>query len=185
MFKDSLRYLREHQELSQAEVFRRIGIFASSYSRYGCGTNEPNLETLKKLAALFDCTVLLIIFLKLIELPPTLIKLLTSTILFPMTSLPLILVFLMTKTVKLSMLLLIPYLKIKVFILRKQKHHRFYYSGAFLCVNIFAAEFPLPMFLLMLPIIPAYALSNILFSYDPILSNMFLPLLPPVAFYFL
>lgn len=57
MFKDSLRYLREHQELSQAEVFRRIGIFASSYSRYGCGTNEPNLETLKKLAALFDCTV--------------------------------------------------------------------------------------------------------------------------------
>ena len=57
MFKDRLRYLREHQELSQAEVCRRIGISASSYSRYECGTNEPNLETLKKLAALFDCTV--------------------------------------------------------------------------------------------------------------------------------
>lgn len=57
MFKDRLRYLREHQELSQADVCRRIGISASSYSRYECGTHEPNLETLKKLAALFDCTV--------------------------------------------------------------------------------------------------------------------------------
>jgi len=57
MFKDRLRYLREHQELSQAEVCRRIGISKSSYSRYECGTNEPNLEILKRLAALFDCTV--------------------------------------------------------------------------------------------------------------------------------
>ena len=57
MFKDRLRYLREHQELSQAEVCQRIGISASSYSRYECGTNEPNLEILKKLATLFDCSV--------------------------------------------------------------------------------------------------------------------------------
>lgn len=57
MFKDRLRYLREHQELSQVKFYQRIGISASSYSRYECGTNEPNLETLKKLAALFDCSV--------------------------------------------------------------------------------------------------------------------------------
>lgn len=57
MFKDKLRCLREHQELSQAEVCKYLGISSSSYSRYECGTNEPNLETLKKLAMLFDCTV--------------------------------------------------------------------------------------------------------------------------------
>ena len=57
MFKDRLRYLREQQEFSQADISKRLGISPSSYSRYECGTNEPNLETLKKLALLFDCTV--------------------------------------------------------------------------------------------------------------------------------
>ena len=57
MFKSKLRCLREQQELSQAEVCQRIGISSSSYSRYECGTNEPNLEILKKLAVLFDCSV--------------------------------------------------------------------------------------------------------------------------------
>ena len=57
MFKDRLRYLREHQELSQAEVSKRLGISSSSYSRYECGTNEPSLDILKKLAILFDCSV--------------------------------------------------------------------------------------------------------------------------------
>lgn len=57
MFKDRLRCLREQQEFSQADVCQRLGISSSSYSRYECGTNEPNLETLKKLAMLFDCTV--------------------------------------------------------------------------------------------------------------------------------
>ena len=57
MFKDKLRCLREQQELSQADVCQYLGISPSSYSRYECGTNEPSLETLKKLATLFDCTV--------------------------------------------------------------------------------------------------------------------------------
>lgn len=57
MFKDKLRYLREHQELSQTEVSKLLGISTSSYSRYECGTNEPSLEILKKIAELFDCTV--------------------------------------------------------------------------------------------------------------------------------
>lgn len=57
MFKSKLRSLREQQEFSQAEVCQRVGISSSSYSRYECGTNEPNLEMLKKLALLFDCTV--------------------------------------------------------------------------------------------------------------------------------
>ena len=57
MFCEKLRYLRKHQELSQKEICQRLGIAQASYSRYECGTNEPNLETLKKLAMLFDCTV--------------------------------------------------------------------------------------------------------------------------------
>ena len=57
MLKDKLRCLREQQELSQADVCQYLGISPSSYSRYECGTNEPSLETLKKLATLFDCTV--------------------------------------------------------------------------------------------------------------------------------
>ena len=57
MFKDKLRYLREQQELSQADVCQRLGISSSSHSRYECGANEPSLDTLKKLAILFDCTV--------------------------------------------------------------------------------------------------------------------------------
>ena len=57
MFKDKLRCLREQQELSQADVAKRIGISSSSYSCYECGTNEPCLDILKKLAILFDCSV--------------------------------------------------------------------------------------------------------------------------------
>lgn len=49
--------MREHQELSQADVSKRLGISSSSYSRYECGTNEPSLDILKKLAILFDCSV--------------------------------------------------------------------------------------------------------------------------------
>ena len=45
MFKDKLRYLREQQELSQADVCQRLGISSSSYSRYECGANEPSLDT--------------------------------------------------------------------------------------------------------------------------------------------
>ena len=57
MFKDRLRCLREHQELSQSDVCKRLGISSSSYSRYECGTNEPCLDVLKKMAILFDCSV--------------------------------------------------------------------------------------------------------------------------------
>ena len=48
MFKDRLRCLHEHQELSQADVCQSLGISSSSYSRYECGTNKPCLDVLKK-----------------------------------------------------------------------------------------------------------------------------------------
>ena len=57
MFCEKLRHLRKHQELSQEYVCKCLGISRASYSRYECGTNEPDLQTLKKLAMFFDCTV--------------------------------------------------------------------------------------------------------------------------------
>ena len=57
MFCEKLRHLRKHQELSQEYVCKCLGISRASYSRYECGTNEPDLQTLKKLAIFFDCTV--------------------------------------------------------------------------------------------------------------------------------
>lgn len=57
IFKDRLRCLHEHQELSQADVCQSLGISSSSYSRYECGTNKPCLDVLKKMAILFDCSV--------------------------------------------------------------------------------------------------------------------------------
>lgn len=57
MFCEKLRHLRKHQELSQMEVCKRLNIPQACYSRYETGTNEPDLQTLKKLATFFDCTV--------------------------------------------------------------------------------------------------------------------------------
>ena len=57
MFCDKLRHLRKHQELSQMEVCKQLNIPQACYSRYETGTNEPDLQTLKKLAIFFDCSV--------------------------------------------------------------------------------------------------------------------------------
>ena len=57
MFCEKIRFLREHQELSQGEVAKRLNLTQASYSRYERGTNEPNLDTLKRIAKFFDCTV--------------------------------------------------------------------------------------------------------------------------------
>ena len=57
MFNDKIRYLRKHQELTQAEVADGINILQSTYSNYEQGTREPNLETLKKLANFFDVSI--------------------------------------------------------------------------------------------------------------------------------
>ena len=57
MFKDRLRFLREHQELSQREVAKLLGVGQTTYNRYETGQREPNLETLKKISQLFDISV--------------------------------------------------------------------------------------------------------------------------------
>ena len=57
MFKDKIKFLRKHQELSQAQVAEAIDVLQSTYSHYEQGINEPNFETLKKLAKFFDVSI--------------------------------------------------------------------------------------------------------------------------------
>ena len=57
MLKDKLRYLRKHQELSQAEVARRLNLTQPTYNRYETGTYPPDVETLKRIADFFDVSI--------------------------------------------------------------------------------------------------------------------------------
>ena len=57
MFKDKIKFLRKHQELSQEELAKEIGVLQSTYSRYEQGTREPDFVTLKKLANFFDVSI--------------------------------------------------------------------------------------------------------------------------------
>ena len=57
MFKDKLRNLRKHQELSQVEVARRLGISQPRYNRYETGIFQPDFDMLKKISNLFDVSI--------------------------------------------------------------------------------------------------------------------------------
>ena len=57
MFKDKLKYLRKHQELSQAEVAKKLNMNQPRYNRYEMGIYQPDMETLKKIAQLFDVSI--------------------------------------------------------------------------------------------------------------------------------
>ena len=57
MFNEKLRYLRKHQELTQAEIAERLNINSATYSKYETGTTEPDIATIKKLAKFFDVSI--------------------------------------------------------------------------------------------------------------------------------
>ena len=57
MFKEKLRYLRKHQELTQVEVAENLKINSATYSKYEQGITEPDIATIKKLANFFDVSV--------------------------------------------------------------------------------------------------------------------------------
>lgn len=57
MFKDKIKYLRIHQELSQIEVANKLGLTQSTYSKYENGVHPPTIEILKKLAEIFDVSL--------------------------------------------------------------------------------------------------------------------------------
>ena len=57
MFKDKLRFLRKQQEFNQREVAEHLGIDQTTYSRYETGATEPDIESIKKLAKLFNVSI--------------------------------------------------------------------------------------------------------------------------------
>ena len=57
MFGDKLRYLREHQEYTQRDAAKMLGIGQTTYNRYEQGIYEPDYKTLKKSANFFYVSI--------------------------------------------------------------------------------------------------------------------------------
>ena len=57
MLGENLKLYRENKKMTQAEVAEALGIKSATISKYESGTLEPNIESLKKLAQLFDISI--------------------------------------------------------------------------------------------------------------------------------
>ncbi|MBR2372144.1 MAG: helix-turn-helix transcriptional regulator [Clostridia bacterium] len=57
VFQERLFALRKEFEYTQREVAQMLGISQPSYIRYENGTSQPNLQTLAKIADIFDVSV--------------------------------------------------------------------------------------------------------------------------------
>ena len=57
MLKEKLKEIRKQHNLTQQKVAEHLGITQSTYAYYETGRNEPDLETLKKLADLYNCSL--------------------------------------------------------------------------------------------------------------------------------
>ena len=57
VFLERLFALRKEFEYTQREVAQMLGISQPSYIRYENGTSQPNLQTLAKIADIFDVSV--------------------------------------------------------------------------------------------------------------------------------
>ena len=53
----ALRALRIARGMTQRQVAERIGTATTTVSMWEGGEREPNIDKLRKLAALFDCTI--------------------------------------------------------------------------------------------------------------------------------
>ena len=54
LFKDMLKYLRNREHLSQAELAEKLGVAKSTISMYEVGKREPDFETLESIADFFN-----------------------------------------------------------------------------------------------------------------------------------
>lgn len=52
-----LKAVRQMNKLTQSEVAEKLGMRASTISQYEQNKRSPSVETLKKLAKLFNCKV--------------------------------------------------------------------------------------------------------------------------------
>lgn len=53
-FKEMLKYLRNRENLSQAELAEKLGVAKSTISMYEVGRREPDFETLEAIADFFN-----------------------------------------------------------------------------------------------------------------------------------
>ena len=56
MLSKQLRMYRETLGLTQLEMAKKLNISRQAYSHYENGDNEPNIEILKKLCIIFNCS---------------------------------------------------------------------------------------------------------------------------------
>lgn len=54
IFSQRLRQLRKESGLTQVELAQKLNLTQQSYTRYEYGTGEPSLETLVRLAEIFE-----------------------------------------------------------------------------------------------------------------------------------
>ena len=54
---ESLKNIRKKYKMTQGDVAKLLGISRSGYTYYETDTTVPSIETLKKLAAIYDTTV--------------------------------------------------------------------------------------------------------------------------------
>lgn len=59
--KETIRYLREKQSLSQGQVADHLGISRQTYSKFESGETEPSVSHLKMLASLYQVNILVFI----------------------------------------------------------------------------------------------------------------------------
>lgn len=57
MLGEKIKKYRENQRMTQAEVAEALGIKSATVSKYEFGTLEPNIESLKRLAELFEVSI--------------------------------------------------------------------------------------------------------------------------------
>lgn len=53
----ALKHLRLERGMTQREVADSIDVTAAAITQYESGDREPSIDKLRKLAALFDCTI--------------------------------------------------------------------------------------------------------------------------------
>lgn len=54
---ERLKEKRKLKKYTQEEISKKLGISRSAYAYYETGRNEPDLETLKKLADIFETSI--------------------------------------------------------------------------------------------------------------------------------
>lgn len=57
MFNEILKNLRTEKGYSQKELSQQLGLSANCICEYEKGRSEPNLDTLKKLSLIFECSI--------------------------------------------------------------------------------------------------------------------------------